>query len=252
MQIMNGTRFVTGGLLAVLALVISAGAVVFAHDVLYPGTVLSVEAERLQVKTVDPDTKKDLTLWFAVTRNTTIKRGDRIVTYADAKIAKDERIVVVVNHDAEVKNVATELRLAATSGVAGAATSPATSAQNRPVDRAFAAYDRIHAALVQDSMDGVAAAARTLQPLAAEVAGPEAGRAASALASARNLEEARTRLAPLSEALVPVFLDADIPGLKGFVCTMKNARWVQRGEAVANPYLGKAMPTCGVPIKGGD
>jgi hypothetical protein len=46
------------------------------------------------------------------------------------------------------------------------------------------------------------------------------------------------------------------PGLspravKGFVGTMKNARWVQRGEAVANPYLGTVMPTCGVPIKGG-
>lgn len=251
MQLMNRSRFLAGGLMTVLALVVSAGSVVFAHDVLYPGAVLVVEAERLQVKTVDPDTKKDLTLWFAVTRDTRVKRGDRIVTYADAKIAKDERIVVVVNHDAEVKNVATELRLAATSGAAADAMAPATSPQSRPVDRAFAAYDRIHAALVQDSMDGVAAAAKLLQPLAGEIAGPEAGRAATALSAARNLEEARTRLAPLSEALVPVFLNADIPGLKGFVCTMKNARWVQRGEAVANPYLGTAMPTCGVPIKGG-
>jgi hypothetical protein len=171
---MIGSRFVTGSLLAVLTLVASAHAVVFAHDVLYPGTVLGVEAERLHVKTVDTESKKELNLWFAVTRDTRVKRGDRILTYAEAKIAKDERIVVVVNHDAEVKNVATELRLAATSGVGA-----------------------------------------------------------------------------VSEALVPVFLDAGIPGLKGFVCTMRNARWVQRGEAVANPYLGKAMPTCGVPIKGG-
>lgn len=246
---MNRSRFVTGGLWAVLALVVSTRGVVLAHDVLYPGTVLNVEPERLQVRTIDAETKKDLTLWFAVTQDTRVKRGDRIVTYAAAKIAKDERIVVVVNHDAEGTNVATELRLAATSGVAAA---PATSTQDRPVDRAFAAYDRIHAALVQDSMDGVAAAAKVLLPLAVDISGPEAGRAVTALAVARNLDEARTRLAPVSEALVPVFLAAGIPGLTGFVCTMKNARWVQRGEAVANPYFGKVMPTCGVPIKGGE
>jgi hypothetical protein len=80
--------------------------------VLYPGTVLRVEPERLQVKTVDPDTKRDVNLWFTITKDTNVKRGDALVPYADAKIAKDERIVVVVNHDAEGRNVATELRLA--------------------------------------------------------------------------------------------------------------------------------------------
>ncbi len=97
----------------VVATLTLAGAVLSAHDVLYPGTVLAVEAERLHVKTVDPETKKDVTIWFAVTKHTKVKRGDKQIAYADAKIAKDERIVVVVNHDAEVKNVATELRLAA-------------------------------------------------------------------------------------------------------------------------------------------
>jgi hypothetical protein len=131
------------------------------------------------------------------------------------------------------------------------AAAPSVRAQDRPIDRAFAAYDRIHAALVQDSLEGVAAAASALRPLAADIAGEDAGRAAEALAKAATLDEARTRLAAVSEALVPKFLEANIPGLKGFVCTMKNARWVQRGDAVANPYLGKAMPTCGVPIKSG-
>jgi hypothetical protein len=129
MHIMNRFRFVTGGLLAVIVVVIPARAVVFAHDVLYPGTVLTVEAERLQVKTIDAETKKDLTLWFAVTKATKVKRGDRIVTYAKAMIAKGERIVVVVNHDAKVKNVATELRLAAPSGVTAAGTAQATPAR---------------------------------------------------------------------------------------------------------------------------
>jgi hypothetical protein len=103
-----------GVLIATAFVGVTAGAgVLYAHDVLYPGTVLAVETEKLHVKTVDAETKKELNLWFAVTRDTKVRRGDRIVTYVDARIAKDERIVVVVNHDAEAKNVAAELRLAA-------------------------------------------------------------------------------------------------------------------------------------------
>lgn len=92
---------------------IAGAGVLYAHDVLYPGTVLAVETERLQVKIIDAETKGEVSLWFAVTRDTKVKRGDTIVLYAEARIGKDERVVVVVNHDAEVKNVATELRLAA-------------------------------------------------------------------------------------------------------------------------------------------
>jgi hypothetical protein len=98
---------------AVFVGVIAAAGVLYAHDVLYPGTVLAVETEKLHVKAVDPETKKEVNLWFTVTAATKVKRGDALVTYATAGITKDERIVVVVDHDAEVKNVATELRLAA-------------------------------------------------------------------------------------------------------------------------------------------
>ena len=74
---------------------------------------------------------------------------------------------------------------------------------------------------------------------------------AAKLAAAQSIEDVRLAFAALSEVLVPRFLDAELPGVVGFVCTMKNARWVQRGETVANPYYGKAMATCGVPIKRG-
>lgn len=89
----------------------------FAHDVLYPGTVLDVQADRLHVRTVDPESKAEVRLWFTVTKDTRVKRGDAVVSFADAKIARDERVVVVVNHDAETKGVATEVRLAARSPV---------------------------------------------------------------------------------------------------------------------------------------
>ena len=128
---------------------------------------------------------------------------------------------------------------------------PSAQSSERAVDRAFAAYDRIYAALARDSMDGVAAAAAILQPLAREIAGEAAERAAATLAAATTLDEARLQFAALGEPLVPKFLEAKIPGLKGFVCTMKKAKWVQKGDAVANPYFGRSMPTCGVPIKAG-
>lgn len=85
-----------------------------AHDVLYPGTVLAVEAERLQVKTTDPESREELTLWFGVSKETRVKRGDDVISFADARIQKDERVVVVINHEETgSETVATELRLAA-------------------------------------------------------------------------------------------------------------------------------------------
>jgi len=98
---------------ATIALVLVGSAALEAHDVLYPGTVLRIEPGRLQVKTVEPETKKDVDLWFTIGKDTRVKRGDTLVPYADAKIAKDERIVVVVSHDAEGTDSVTELRLAA-------------------------------------------------------------------------------------------------------------------------------------------
>lgn len=59
-------------------------------------------------------------------------------------------------------------------------------AQDRPVDKAFAQYDRIAQALVKDSVEGIQEAAATLQPLAVELAGESATAPAAQLASAKN------------------------------------------------------------------
>lgn len=121
-------------------------------------------------------------------------------------------------------------------------------AQDRPVDKAFAQYDRIAQTLVKDSVEGISEAASALQPLAVEIGGERAAAPAARLAAAATIEDIRNAFAAVSEVLVPKFLDAELPGVAGFVCTMKKAQWVQKGTAVANPYYGKAMPTCGVPI----
>jgi sulfate adenylyltransferase subunit 1 (EFTu-like GTPase family) len=84
-----------------------------AHEMMYRGTVVEVQATKVAVKTTDDKTKKTETVWLTVNRDTKVKRGDVLVPYGEAHIAKDERIVVIVNHDAETKMLATEIRLAA-------------------------------------------------------------------------------------------------------------------------------------------
>ncbi len=98
---------------AAAAVVVLMYAPLAAHNVQHTGTVLTVAADKLQITSVNKTTKKDETVTFIIDRKTKVKRGDAVVTFADAKIAKGERIVVVVNSDARVKMLATELRLAA-------------------------------------------------------------------------------------------------------------------------------------------
>ena len=84
-----------------------------AHEMMYRGTVIEVQPAKIAVRTTDDKTKKIETMWFAVDKDTKVKRGEVLVPYGDAHFAKDERIVVIVNHDAETKMLATEIRLAA-------------------------------------------------------------------------------------------------------------------------------------------
>ena len=77
------------------------------------GTVLAIQPARVQVRTIDEKTKKEAVVWFVVDKNTKVKRGGKTVTYADAKISVNERIVVIVDMDARTKMLAEEIRLAA-------------------------------------------------------------------------------------------------------------------------------------------
>ena len=86
---------------------------ILAHQITLMGTVLAVQPAKVQVKTIDDKTKKEDIVWFAVDKNTTVKRGDKRVTYPAAKIIKGERIVITVDHDAKIKMLATEIRLPA-------------------------------------------------------------------------------------------------------------------------------------------
>jgi hypothetical protein len=83
------------------------------QEVTYLGTVLEVEASRLLVSVSADKSKEEERLWFAIDRDTKVKRGDGIVSYAEAKIAKGERVAVLVDPAARAKMLAMEIRLAA-------------------------------------------------------------------------------------------------------------------------------------------
>jgi hypothetical protein len=97
---------------SIVMFALMACAVVRAHPMTHQGTVLTVQPTRVQIKVVDEKTKKEDSLWFIVNKNTKVKRGEQTVTYTDAKITIGERIVIIVDMDAETKMVATEIRLA--------------------------------------------------------------------------------------------------------------------------------------------
>ncbi|MEO7191279.1 MAG: hypothetical protein ABI051_09500 [Vicinamibacterales bacterium] len=99
-------------LMLATALVTATAVTVWAHEVTYQGTVLAVEAGRIEVNSIDATSKKELPVWFAVNKTTKVKRGAQVLTYAAAQITKGERIVIIVDHDAETKMLAAEIRLA--------------------------------------------------------------------------------------------------------------------------------------------
>ena len=138
--------------------------------------------------------------------------------------------------------------------LAGLAPPPAVAqkVENFPaakIAQAFEEYERIRTALSADSLKGVKEAATALAPLAKDLGGDDAGAAATKLAAATAIKDARTHFGDLSDALVPTLLAAEIPGVHGFSCAMVKKPWAQKGDKTQNPYYGKSMPTCGVPMK---
>ncbi len=131
-----------------------------------------------------------------------------------------------------------------------AVVAPAAAAQDGAA-AAFEHYERIRAALAKDTTRGVETEAQALAPLAAGLAGDEARRAADAVARAKSIAEAREQFGTLSELLVPRFLQAGLPGVHGFTCSMKQKSWAQRGSTPGNPYYGRTMATCGTLMQEG-
>jgi hypothetical protein len=95
------------------AFLVVAAVSVRAHQETHKGTVISVEKDKVHVNVLDPKTKKIAARAFDVDKETKILRDNKVVTFAAAKIRKDEAIAVTVDHDLD-EDLALVIRLGVT------------------------------------------------------------------------------------------------------------------------------------------
>lgn len=85
-----------------------------AHPMTIKGVVVAVDKTRVQVAPLDDkDDKPGKPEWHVIGPKVKILRGDKRVTFANAKITVNERIALMVDHGADSKMTVTEVRLAA-------------------------------------------------------------------------------------------------------------------------------------------
>lgn len=98
---------------AVLAALL--GAELFAHEIIVRGTVAAIEKTRIQIKTGE-EKKDQAPAWYPMDATTRIKRGDTIVTFEQARIKVDERVVAIIDHPDKGPMKTKEIRLAPAGG----------------------------------------------------------------------------------------------------------------------------------------
>jgi hypothetical protein len=111
-------------------------------------------------------------------------------------------------------------------------------------------YFRIQSQLTSDTTDGIKDDAALIAKGAQELgdAGKSIAKAAGALGESPSLESARTAFAKLSDAVIAYADSAKVNAgadVNTMYCPMVKKSWMQKGEKVRNPYLGKSMPDCG-------
>lgn len=94
------------------------------------------------------------------------------------------------------------------------------------------------------------AQARTISEQAAKLqqGGSAIVTAAADVEKAADIKAVRDAFGPLSAAVVAAAKAdgwTDVSGLKLAYCPMVKQTWLQSGDALQNPYFGKAMSSCG-------
>ena len=87
--------------LLVAVTTVASTATLLAHEITFKGTVVSVDATSVKITVIDEKTKKPVVKTFDYDKDTKILRGDKLVPFADAKIQKNEKISVTIDHDAD-------------------------------------------------------------------------------------------------------------------------------------------------------
>jgi Cu(I)/Ag(I) efflux system membrane fusion protein len=111
-------------------------------------------------------------------------------------------------------------------------------------------YLEIQARLAADKADGIKAAAQTIEQQGARMgAGGEAiVKAAKAIEGAADIKAARDAFGPLSDAVIAAGNAEswkDVPDIRVAYCPMVSKSWLQKGDAIKNPYFGASMLNCG-------
>lgn len=112
----------------------------------------------------------------------------------------------------------------------------------------FDNYRKIQAALAQDSLQGVAESSAAIAEAARNDPGrtfpQRLARQADRLARANNLTAARDAFLRVTPHLIDYVKKNRLAGFYIGHCRMQKLAWLQVDPAIANPYMGKAMPRC--------
>jgi hypothetical protein len=113
-----------------------------------------------------------------------------------------------------------------------------------------ASYLEIQGRLAADNINGVKPAARAIGEQAARMgeAGAAIAKAAKGMAEAGDIKAAREAFAGLSDAVIAAGAAEgwkDVPDVRVAFCPMLRKSWIQKEDAIKNPYYGTAMSTCG-------
>ena len=129
--------------------------------------------------------------------------------------------------------------------VAGLITAPVLAREASKEEAAcLKAYHQVHDALANDDLAGAQKSASELAEKATPAKCPSTAKHAAELAKSDSLESAREHFKAISEECIK--MAAGIDGQYVFNCPMVKADWLQTdSKQVANPYMGKKMPTCG-------
>lgn len=130
---------------------------------------------------------------------------------------------------------------------------------DQSIDGILKHYFKIHAALAQDSTEGVATAAKSIHQKATSIRAtdPEIQKLLTQITIASrdfrtsSLSEARDSFFELSKPLLAYVnqFHAQKDQYYRYFCSMKKRAWIQPEKETQNPYAGPAMISCGQLIK---
>jgi hypothetical protein len=111
-------------------------------------------------------------------------------------------------------------------------------------------YLEIQGRLAADKVDGIKPAARAIGEQAARMGAEGAAivKAAKSIEDAADLKTAREAFGGLSDAVIAAGTAEgwkDLPDLRVAYCPMVKKSWLQKDDAIKNPYYGSGMLTCG-------